>query len=69
MYFIEALANKGKINLNIPYKLNFNTIPAKIILPPRGDSTWAFKSQVFKKIVGVLIAKAISTPISKKNWV
>ena len=35
---------------------------AKIILPPNGDSTWAFKSQVFKKIVGVLTAKAMNIP-------
>jgi len=35
---------------------------AKIILPPNGDSTWAFKSQVFKKIVGVFTAKAIKIP-------
>jgi hypothetical protein len=34
-----ALKNNGKINLNIPYKLNFKTIPASIILPPKGDST------------------------------
>ena len=52
----------GKINLNIPYKLNLRTIAAKIILPPKGDSTWAFKSQVFKNIVGVLTAKAIKIP-------
>jgi hypothetical protein len=37
--FKEALGNIGKINLNIPYKLNFNTIAANIILPPKGDST------------------------------
>jgi hypothetical protein len=35
----EALGSKGKINLNIPYKLNFKTIAARIILPPKGDST------------------------------
>jgi hypothetical protein len=35
----EALSKTGNINLNIPYKLNFNTIAAKIILPPKGDST------------------------------
>jgi hypothetical protein len=40
---------------------------AKTILPPKGDSTWAFKSQVFKKIVGVLTAKAINIPINKNN--
>jgi hypothetical protein len=58
----DALGNIGKINLNIPYKLNFNTIAAKIILPPKGDSTWAFNSQLFKKIVGVFTAKAINIP-------
>jgi hypothetical protein len=36
---MKALGNKGKINLRIPYKLNFKTIPAKIILPDKGDST------------------------------
>ena len=54
--------NRGSINLSIPYRLSFNTIPANIILPPSGDSTWAFNSQVFKKIVGVLTAKAINIP-------
>jgi hypothetical protein len=39
VYSKEALGNKGNISLNIPYKLNFNTIAAKIILPPNGDST------------------------------
>jgi hypothetical protein len=34
-----ALGKIGNINLNIPYKLNFKTIPANIILPPKGDST------------------------------
>ena len=58
----EALGIKGKINLNIPYKLNFKTIPANIILPLIGDSTWALNNQVFKKIVGVLTAKAINIP-------
>lgn len=57
-----ALGSNGSINLSIPYKLSFNTIPAKIILPPRGDSTWAFKSQEFKNIVGVFTAKAIKIP-------
>jgi hypothetical protein len=36
---IKALGNRGRINLNIPYKLNFNTIAAKIMLPDSGDST------------------------------
>jgi len=57
-----ALGNIGNINLSIPYKLSLRTIAANIILPPKGDSTWAFKSQVFKKIVGVLTAKAIKIP-------
>jgi hypothetical protein len=57
-----ALGNTGNINLKIPYRLNLSTIAANIILPPKGDSTWAFKSQVFKKIVGVLTAKAIKIP-------
>jgi len=39
VYSKEALGNKGKISLNIPYKLNFKTIAAKIILPAKGDST------------------------------
>jgi len=57
-----ALGNIGNINLNIPYKLNLRTIAAKIILPPKGDSTWAFRSHVFKNIVGVFTAKAIKIP-------
>jgi len=36
---MNALGISGKINLSTPYKLNFNTIPANIILPPSGDST------------------------------
>jgi len=35
---------------------------AKIILPPKGDSTWAFRSQVFRKIVGVFTAIAMNIP-------
>lgn len=31
--------NMDKINLNIPYKLNFKTIPTNTILPPKGDYT------------------------------
>ena len=45
---IKALGKVGKINLSIPYKLNLRTMAAKIILPPKGDSTWAFKSHVLK---------------------
>ena len=65
----KALGIKGKINLTIPYTLNLSTIAANIILPPKGDSTWAFKSQVFKKIVGVFTANAIKIPINKNIWV
>jgi hypothetical protein len=36
---MNALGNKGKINLSIPYRLNFKTIAASIILPDKGDST------------------------------
>lgn len=61
--------NIGKINLNIPYKLNFKTIPANTILPPKGDSTWAFNNQLFKKIVGVLTANAINIPQNKNTCV
>ena len=57
-----ALGNKGNISLSTPYRLSFKTIPAKMILPPKGDSTCAFKSQEFKNIVGVLTAKAINIP-------
>jgi hypothetical protein len=42
--------------------LNLSTTAAKTILPPKGDSTWAFKSHVFKKIVGVFTANAIKIP-------
>ena len=70
MYNLKhALGNIGNINLNIPYKLNFNTIPANTILPPKGDSTWAFNNQLFKKIVGVFTANAINIPINKNIWV
>jgi hypothetical protein len=62
VYSIYALGNTGNINLNIPYRLSLRTIAAKIILPPKGDSTCAFKSQVFKNIVGVFTAKAIKIP-------
>jgi hypothetical protein len=34
-----AKGNIGKTNLKKPYKLNFSTIAARIILPPKGDST------------------------------
>jgi len=52
----------GNINRNIPYKLSFKTIPAKRILPPKGDSTCAFNNHVFKNITGVFTAKAINIP-------
>jgi hypothetical protein len=65
----KALGNIGKINLNIPYKLNFRTIPANIILPPKGDSTCAFNNQLFKKIVGVFTANAMNIPKNKNNCV
>lgn len=59
----------GKTSLKIPYKLSFNTIAARIILPDKGDSTCALSNQVFKKIVGVLTAKAKNTPANKNIWV
>jgi phosphoribosylaminoimidazole-succinocarboxamide synthase len=59
----------GNINLKIPYKLNFNTIAANSILPPKGDSTCAFSNHVFKNITGVFTAKAINIPQNKKNCV
>ena len=61
--------NIGKINLNIPYKLNFKTIAANIILPLNGDSTWAFNNQLFKNITGVFTANDINIPINKNIWV
>lgn len=66
---INALGNKGNISLNTPYKLSLRTTAANIILPPKGDSTWAFNSQVFKKIVGVFTAKAMNIPENKNIWV
>jgi outer membrane lipoprotein-sorting protein len=51
--------SNGKTSLKKPYRLSFNTIAARMILPANGDSTWAFNNQVFKKITGVLIAKAV----------
>lgn len=65
----KALGNIVNISLNIPYKLNFKTIPANIILPDKGDSTWAFNSQLFRYIVGVLTANAINIPININNCV
>jgi len=65
----NALGNIVNISLNIPYKLNFKTIPANIILPDKGDSTWAFNSQLFRYIVGVLTANAINIPININNCV
>jgi hypothetical protein len=51
----------------MPYKLSLRTIPANIILPLNGDSTWAFNNQVFKNMIGVLTAKAIAIPKNKNN--
>jgi hypothetical protein len=62
---IDDLGSIGNINLNIPYKLNLSTTPANIILPPNGDSTWAFNSQLFKNIIGVFTANAINIPKNK----
>lgn len=58
----EAWGNIGKIILSTPYKLNFNTMAANNILPPKGDSTCALSNQPLTKITGVLTAKAIKTP-------
>ena len=65
----EAWGNRGKINLITAYKLSFKTIAARIILPDKGDSTWAFNNQLFKKIVGVFTAKAINIPKNNQTWV
>jgi hypothetical protein len=62
--FIKDLGNIGNINLSTPYKLNFKTIAASIILPPNGDSTCAFNNQLFKNITGVFTANAIKIPIN-----
>jgi hypothetical protein len=64
-----TIGNRGRISLRIPYKLNFNTMAAKIILPPKGDSTCALSNQPFTKITGALIAKAIQIPKNKNNCV
>jgi hypothetical protein len=50
------------INLNIPYRLNFKTTAANIILPDKGDSTWAFNNQPLRYITGVLTANAKNIP-------
>jgi len=59
---MEAWGNIGNNILSIPYKLNFNTMAANIILPPKGDSTCALSNQPLTKITGVLTANAIQTP-------
>lgn len=56
-------------SLYIPYKLNFNTIAARITLPPKGDSTCAFNNQLFKKIIGVFTQNAKKVPINIINCV
>jgi hypothetical protein len=38
---------------------------ANIILPDKGDSTWAFNNQLFRYITGVFTAKAMKIPINK----
>lgn len=65
----SAFGNNGNINLSIPYKLNFNTIPANIILPLKGDSTCAFSNQLFRNITGVFTANAMKIPTNKTNCV
>ncbi len=56
------------INLNNRFfqqlaKFNASIVlPAKIILPAKGDSTWAFNNQVFKNIVGVFTANDKKIP-------
>lgn len=59
----------GTTDLDALYKLNFKTIAANSILPPKGDSTCAFSNHVFKNITGVFTAKAINIPQNKKNCV
>ena len=42
----------------IPYPPSFSKIPAKIIDPPTGASTWAFGSHWWTKNIGNLTKKA-----------
>ena len=44
-------------------------ILAKIILPPRGDSTCAFNNQEFNPYTGVFTANAINIPQNNKNCI
>jgi len=40
-------------------------IAARMVIPDNGDFTCAFNNQIFKKIIGVLTAKARKIPINK----
>ena len=66
---IETLEKSGEINVlpngnkhlmrSKPYPPNFNKIPAKIIDPATGASTWALGNHRCVKYIGILIIKAI----------
>ena len=55
--------------LNIPYKPNFNNTPANIIDPPVGASTCASGNQIWKGIIGVLIANGKKKQIHNLVWI
>jgi len=40
-----------------------------MVIPHNGHFTCAFNNQIFKKITGVLTAKARKIPINKKNFI
>lgn len=56
--FILESFNLGRI-LIIPYPPSFNRIPAKIIDPETGASTWALGSHEWTKNIGILIKNPI----------
>ena len=49
----------------IPYPPSFNKIPAKIIEPPTGASTWALGSHWCTKYIGNFTKKAVTENIIK----
>lgn len=50
-----------------PYPPNFNRIPARIIDPPTGASTWALGSHWWTKYIGNFTRKAITEKILKSG--
>lgn len=57
---VDCVLYISSVNFNKPYPPSFNKIPARIIDPLRGASTWAFGSHKCTPHIGNLTRKAVT---------